>query len=86
MKSNKEFVKSILTGIAIGMVFVAGKELGRCQMYEKMMSHIEKATAKSCEYEMPVEDRKLAFEDVGKSAIYRAMIELENDAKKERPW
>ena len=86
MKSNKEFVKSILTGMLIGLVFVAGKELGRCQMYNKMMGNIAKATAQSCEYVMPVEDRKLSFEDATKAAIYRAMIALEAEAKKERPW
>jgi hypothetical protein len=35
---------------------------------------------------MPVEDRKLSFEDATKAAIYRAMIALGAEAKKERPW
>jgi hypothetical protein len=86
MNSNKNFVKSILTGMVIGVVFVAGKYVGYYEMYSRMMGNIAKATAQSCEYVMPVEDRKLSFEDATKAAIYRAMIALEAEAKKERPW
>jgi TRAP-type mannitol/chloroaromatic compound transport system substrate-binding protein len=86
MRSNKDFVKSILTGMVIGVVFVAGKYVGYGDMYNKMMGNIAKATAQSCEYVMPVEDRKLSFEDATKAAIYRAMTALEGEAKKERPW
>lgn len=86
MKSNRDFVKSVLTGMVIGTVFVAGRYVGRWDMYNRMMGNIAKATAQSCEYVMPVEDRKLSFEDATKAAIYRAMIALEAEAKKERPW
>jgi hypothetical protein len=86
MRLNKDFVKSVLTGMVIGVVFVAGKYVGYWDMYNRMMGNIAKATAQSCEYVMPVEDRKLSFEDATKAAIYRAMTALEGEAKKERPW
>lgn len=85
-EKKKKFVKSVLTGMVIGAVFFAGKEFGRMDMYSRMMRHIEKATAKSCTYEMPVEDRKLSFEDAAKAAIYRTMVGLEDMARKERPY
>lgn len=86
MSINKELLQRIGVSMVISTVFVAGKHIGRSQMYNKMMGNIAKATAQSCEYVMPVEDRKLSFEDATKAAIYRAMIALEAEAKKERPW
>lgn len=84
--NKKELLRCIGVSLVTSAMFTAGKHIGRCQMYDRMMGNIAKATAQSCEYVMPVEDRKLAFEDVGKAAIYRAMISLEAEARKERPW
>lgn len=86
MRLNKELLQCIGVSLVTSAVFTAGKHIGRSQMYDRMMRHIEKATSKSCTYEMPVEDRKLAFEEVGKAAIYRAMISLKAETEKERPW
>lgn len=88
--NKKELLRCIGVSLVTSAMFTAGKhigkEYGRTEMYSRMMKHILRATSKSCEYKMPVEDRKLAFEEVGKAAIYRAMISLKAEAEKERPW
>lgn len=84
--NKKELLQCIGVSLVTSAVFTAGKHIGRSQMYDMMMRHIEKATSKSCTYEMPVEDRKLSFEDAAKAAIYRTMIGLEGMARKERPY
>ena len=88
--NKKELLRCIGVSLVTSAMFTAGKhfgkEYGRTEMYSRMMKHILRATSKSCEYKMPVEDRKLSFEDATKAAIYRAMIALEAEAKKERPW